>query len=540
MGLAPSFAKAAQAARQVLSDFDLEAFRKTLESTPVAVGWDRTATTTTEGRATLDLVVDLLARLYPEVRLKALDSNAQMLTTTLEERVRLINPNVALSAVIEEASIMVVVGSTRIDNKAGVSFPTVIYAGSDAWIAKFSRQAPVGSGSSQNVFGAGAAACFAAANVFRSVFADQLTNGDVDSDFSLSLVDFELKDDATGGIANPRLPPRIDLGDTHLVGVGAIGHGSVWALRRTVSLFGTLYLVDPEYFDDTNPQRYVETNHDATGAKAFSASARNWISKDLSVLPRAIEWSEHIAQWGEQNGWGINRAALALDTAEDRVMVQGALPKHIYNAWTRLENLGISRHDFLSGPCVSCLYMREGPTPNYDELVAKALRITDPVELKRVRFYLDTGAPLDANALQWIAARRGLSAAKREQLDSFAGCQLRDLYVRGLCGGLLLSLGESREDGEAEVPLAFQSALAGVLLAAEVVIDAAGLRLSALPARTEVNLLRPIGTRLNSHQQRPITGNCLCQDAAYVDVYTVKYPPCGTSGSGWTREPLST
>src|SRR2546423_1045335 len=77
MGLPPSFANAAQAARQVLSDFDVERFRETLERTPVGVTWDEVAATTTEGRATLDLAVDLLARLYPEVRLKALDSRGE-------------------------------------------------------------------------------------------------------------------------------------------------------------------------------------------------------------------------------------------------------------------------------------------------------------------------------------------------------------------------------------------------------------------------------------------------------------------------------
>ncbi len=524
MALPPSFAKAAQAARQVLRDFDLEAFRQTLESKPVGVAWDETAATTTEGRATLDLVVDLLARLYPEIRLKSLDTKARDITAALEERLRSINPNVALSALIEEASIAVVVGDTRLGTPAGFPLPVVLYSGSDGWIAKFSQRGPVGCGSSQNVFGAGAAACFAAANVFRSVFAGELPSGDLDSEFSLSVVDFELNH-TSSCIANPELPARIDLGDTHLVGVGAIGHGVVWALRRTVGLFGRLYLVDRECFDDTNPQRYVETTHDISGAKASTAFARGWISKDLKVIPRDIEWSKHITEWAEENDWRINRVALALDTAEDRVTVQAALPKRIHNAWTRPENVGVSRHEFLSGPCVCCLYMPDGPKPNLDELVAKALRITDPIELKRVRFYLDTGAPLDARALEWIADRRELSPEKREQLNAFVGCQLQELYVRGLCGGMLLSADESREAGEAEVPLAFQSALAGVLLAAEVVIDAAGLRLSILPARTEINLLRPIGKRLNSHQQRPVSENCLCQDADFVDVYAAKYAP---------------
>ena len=62
------------------------------------------------------------------------------------------------------------------------------------------------------------------------------------------------------------LPGPIDLGKTFLVGIGAIGHGANWALRRMANLRGLLYLVDGEAYDDSNPQRYVGIAFNASGA----------------------------------------------------------------------------------------------------------------------------------------------------------------------------------------------------------------------------------------------------------------------------------
>ena len=60
-----------------------------------------------------------------------------------------------------------------------------------------------------------------------------------------------------------------------------------------------------------------------------------------------------------------------------------------------------------------------------------------------------------------------------DELARFADLQLRELYTDAICGGALLAMGGSPGGLErAEAPLAFQSALAGVLLAAELVIDA--------------------------------------------------------------------
>jgi hypothetical protein len=76
--------------------------------------------------------------------------------------------------------------------------------------------------------------------------------------------------------------------------------------------------------------------------------------------------------------------------------------------------------------------------------------------------------------------------------------------------------------------MAFQSALAGVLLAAELIADAAGLRDQALPARTELDLvhmdlLAPQALRLNSPMTKHPSGRCICQDPVFRDRYRENY-----------------
>ena len=537
MGLAPYFAKTVQSASQVLADFDEASFTAALDARLVGIAWDGAAATSAEGSATLELLTDLLARLYPRLALVALDERANGIRTELDLAASAINPNLEIIDTVDAADVVVVVGATALPNGAGPRRDSqaaraarqVFYVGSDGWVLRFSRNSPVGSGSTDLVFAAGAAACVAAGNVFRAVFGAHLATSELDNDFALSLLSMEREEfnvplpTAVGVNANPGVSGPLDVGEVHLVGVGAIGHGAVWAWRRTPRLRGTIHLVDGEHYDDTNPQRYVETKWDVSGPKATGA-ARAWTSPDVVVVPHDVHWDAYIAREGPHRAWRIERAALALDTADARIAVQASIPRAIHNAWTRPENLGISRHDFLTGACVACLYVPRGRRPNRDEIVARAFHMTAEIDLRRVRLYLDTGAPLDLAAIDWLANSLGLDVAARRRAAQFVGAPLLVFYTRGLCGGAVMPLSDMGGRVHAvEVPLAFQSTLAGVLLAADVVMEACALRSRQLPARTEVNLLAPMGRVLNSPQERPSSGACLCQDAEFVSAYREKY-----------------
>src|SRR5690606_16071386 len=118
-----------------------------------------------------------------------------------------------------------------------------------------------------------------------------------------------------------------------------------------------------------------------------------------------------------------------------------------------------------------------GELPDEDELVADAIGLPD--ERMQVRTLLYNNAPVDRALLERIAQAQGIDV---EGLARFEGQPLRSFYADGVCGGVLLRLGSqgprSREP-QTQVPMAFQSTLAGVMLAAELVIDATGLRENA-------------------------------------------------------------
>lgn len=207
--------------------------------------------------------------------------------------------------------------------------------GSQGWAAKLSRTDPVGSGSSLLPFGAGAASCFAAANVFRTIFASQLTGAELDENIDLSLCTYN------------------KIGEMHLVGLGAIGHGSLWALARQSGLSGRLHVVDHEAIELSNLQRYVLAGQAEVGLSKAALATNALRSTALEVEAHPMKWAEYVARRGD---WVFDRVGVALDTAADRLAVQGALPRWIANAWTQEQDLGISRHGFDGGQaCLCCM-----------------------------------------------------------------------------------------------------------------------------------------------------------------------------------------
>ena len=107
--------------------------------------------------------------------------------------------------------------------------------------------------------------------------------------------------------------------------------------------------------------------------------------------------------------------------------------------------------------------------------------------------------------------------------DAFDGRTLRELYIEGLCGGTLVSLDQlGRPRQEVHVPIAHQSALAGVLLAGRLVAE----RLGLVPDQTTVtriNVMHTLGEDLAQPMQKDPRGICICQDPVYRAAYEGKW-----------------
>ena len=163
MALADYFPRDALAISQVLQGFETDAFTEKLEGVRVAIAFDEEAATSRDGRSLLDLTVRLAARLYPSLTfltVPAVDGVAEELIALAIS----INPNIETSrSGVAHAALSI-----------GVDAPTVnapsVYAGCDGWVGMVGTQGPYGTGDQGNPYGAGFAACIAAANLFRLLF----------------------------------------------------------------------------------------------------------------------------------------------------------------------------------------------------------------------------------------------------------------------------------------------------------------------------------------------------------------------------------
>jgi hypothetical protein len=209
-----------------------------------------------------------------------------------------------------------------------------------------------------------------------------------------------------------------------------------------------------------------------------------------------------------------------VDSLIDRCAIQASLPRWIANAWTQTGDLGISRHDYIGDQaCLMCLYIPEGGQKAYDQLIADAIGLPQCVMEVREMLYL--GKSVDKEFITRIAVALNIPV---DPLLQFEGKPLQTFYSEAVCGGIILRLGgDPTQTSKAEVPMAFQSALAGIMLAAELVVHAGKLRKEPLPAMTKIDLLQPLGKYLSINAKKHSSGFCICQDPDYISAYKNKY-----------------
>lgn len=509
MALANFFDKAAVAVAQVLQGVDYAFLAASLEERVIGLAFDDHAVTRPEGKLTLQLATNLLTRLYPRIAIIPDGSRAEAAVDSLISIAHSINPEIEIGANSAAVTAVLAAGQSEVKTSA-----PVVYTGSAGWVSRISSQAPVGSGESFNPFGAGAAACFGAANIFRLLFGAHLRGGEVDEAFSLSLLDYDAR---ASGQHNPPLEP-IDLGESQLVGLGAVGNGAVWALASMPELSGVLHLIDHETIDLSNLQRYVLTTQSDVDSHKVLLAARQFTETNINAIPHRQKWGQYLR---EVSSWKFERVAVAVDSAEDRQAIQASLPEWIVNAWTQPGDAGVSRHRFLGDDaCLACLYFPDEVGQHLDRIVAAAIGL--PEAYMEIRALLHTDAPIGRDLLARAANAMGLPV---EPLLPFEFEPVRVFYSRAICGGVVLRLGGTVGGNHraAAVPLAFQSVLAGIMLGAELVAHAGGLRPVNYPATTKIDLLRPLGSYLSLHIRKHRSGFCICQDVDYVNAYRTKY-----------------
>lgn len=478
------------------------------------------------------LAVNLLARLYPSLAL----AGSSDVVAELASVARAVNPDIDLGE-SPSATRIVALGldadpaSSSVDDARSAKSADTVRVNACGWNVLVDPPLVGTAPEPPEPLAALAAACVAVAEVFRIVFADALPvgygrTGPQPGGFNL----------ITCGDPTPGLPALVHLAvDAVLVGAGAVGQAALLAVRAAGAV-GHLAVVDPEVVELSNLQRYVLSRDADVGrlktdvaASPATPSATGSPGPDgLTVLPvpTAFGRADLAAVTGRT-------AMVALDTSRDRLAVAAALPAAAYNAWTQPADLGWSRHEqFGTEPCLACLYYPSRPRPGEHELVALALGIHPLRALGYLTNPVPIGAPLPVigqivtlppppDAARWLAepVLNDLLNDGRltpEEAAAWRNRPLGQLYRDGVCAGGLLRLSPADTDTEAMVPLAHQSALAGVMLATSMLVGADPVlrELRPHPVEARLDLLRGFPQVLPRPRQR--TPGCLCSDADYI------------------------
>lgn len=512
MSLPRFFSRVADAVGPVAT-LDPEALAKHLAGRTVALRAAQHCDDEPGAAAGALLAVNLAARLYPRMHL----SGPRGWVDAAERLASSINPEVDLSADRPSGADGGLV-TLRWDGDPCADDPgTVVTVAARGWNVHID---PVGlPDGTANPLTELAAAALGIGEVFRVVFADMLAG---DGRHGRQPGGFNL---VTAGDPTGRVPTvsSVVLPDAHLVGGGAIGQACILSLVAA-GVRGRINVVDPQAVELSNLQRYVLATDSDVGAAKTVLASRATAGSGLSVVEVPTAWGAD-----GRSGPGVAVALTALDSAIDRIGVAASLPGRVYNAWTQPADVGWSRHEaFGIEPCLACLYYPDRPRSHEYELIATALR-QPPL---RVLSYLvsrqPVGAPLPmiaavpalpvpADAAQWT--RRPLLADLIDAgyLDAgeagvWAGRQIGQLYRDGICAGGLLRPPGGAKGEAALVPLAHQSALAGVMLAAQFVA-ASEERLRPWrpgPVEARLDMLRGLPQVLARPRAR--TSGCLCDD----------------------------
>lgn len=486
------------------------------------------------------LSANLVSRLYPRIRLRGPED----VVRAAEGVIVLINP-MADVAVADEETSATLAYETDVDGSSVVSVAARgwnVYVDTDA-----------GEHGEVALPAAFAAASLGVAEAFRIVFADDLgprgRRGRQPGAFNL----------VTLGQAQHGLPvpAAVDIGSVRLVGTGAIGQAAALTLALSGAA-GTLIAIDHDTIALSNMQRYVLTRDGDVGAVKVDLLLERLANASLHVVPVPSEWHAGLVE--EQLP-----TLAALDTPDARLGVQASLPGPIYNAWTQPADVGWSRHEhFGEEPCLACLYLPQHEVPSRHEQIADVFQQHPLRVLSYLVHRLPIGLPLPPGGVpvvpgietppdadRWltiplvddIAAAAGLPAS---ELNAWRDRPLADVYQDGICGGALLHLNVGAAPRNVLVPLAHQSALAGVMLATQLLSSVVpGLRTArATSVEGRYDVLAGLPQVLGRPRTR--TDGCFCGDAVWREIYGAKLgveapqpASAGAEGGQSERDPRS-
>jgi hypothetical protein len=527
MGLAPYFSRIHDSVGAV-SEISADELAQLLLDVTVHVEFGAHAhEQSAEGAAAL--LVTILARLYPRIRL----SGPEPLVRALQAEAMATNPDIEFAGESTQGTTTLRFGVPPEDGEA--SLTEVIDVSASGWQVRVdpglaaSLTLPADQPRRPaSVLAWHAAACIGAAEVFRDVFRDVLgrQGRHQPQPGSFNVLDGDAHDVAVETELGAVILPPL-----HLAGAGAIGQAALLTLRNA-GVRATVTVVDPETVQLSNLQRYVMSELSDLDRLKVDVARERLEGSGVTVVPVATRWGQDGRSHPRQQV-----VLVALDSARDRLGVAAGLHAKVYNAWTQPSDLGWSRHENTgTEPCLACLYLPSEQRPSEDEQIAAALgqhrlrilsyfvtNVTVGEPLPVVPQVGDVPPPPDTDRWLTTSLLDDLvlgGRASAESLPRWTGARIRQLYQEGVCGAGLLPATPGARHHDVVVPLAHQSALAGVMLATSVIAAHVPELQPHRAEATEMRLDLMTGFPQILARPRARTPGCICADPYFLALLT--------------------
>jgi len=255
-------------------------------------------------------------------------------------------------------------------------------------------------------------------------------------------------------IINPDLLYKpINLKKTYMAGAGAIGNTLLWAFRH-LDVRGELHICDDDKVGSGNLNRqlfFAEEDIGKYKAEQLVKKAQPFMT-NLKLISRPF-LLQNLNEAG--NGFWLERLISAVDSRRARRTLQGEFPREIFDSSTTdVSEIVIHYHKQPTNTaCMTCIYSEDDRERSHEMNIAESLGV-EISEVKKERINYEMAEIISK---RFSDANIDSSAIEGEAYDS--------LY-KALCGqGKLKNV----ENGQILAPFCFVSALAGVMLAIEIV-----------------------------------------------------------------------
>lgn len=509
--MANFFSKNEQALTQVLQAINPNDLKKILKNKNVAIVFEENCLSSENNKIILELATNLLSRLYPKIGIIYTGNKKDEIEfrNKLIELSKSINPKIEIIDNEIKFTVAICIGNPV------CSAEKKIYIGADSWNLEVKIDSPIdlSINNSINPFSASAAACFGVNTVFRILFSDILKTKYRPENIKLSILNYSKQ-----FTSNHELT-EVNLNNITFVGLGAIGNAIIWSLKHLPNLKGNITFVDPEKIDLSNLQRYILTNQLSVNTVKVDL-AKEYLSsqKELKINVYQDEFGEFVQK--NKPKCDFEKIVVSVDNAETRIATQAVLPRIILNGWTSEQGyLGISRHQFdhPEKACLACMYIATSKKRSRTEEIAELIGF----EQKRTSELVVKNIVLDEKLLNEIEINKGYP---KHILSRFEGKTINEFYREGICGGVLLPFNQDNEKiTDTIVPLAQQSVLTGILLAAELIKEELNYIPKDFLVEKRINILTNLPDYICMDRNKTKNPKCICNDIDYIKAYRSKF-----------------